>query len=232
MNKKIAVTVSGLALGLLALAPASAQAQTQTSVSLTGEHIDVIADDSDNYIHVADQIDPECPQGPSCIEIATDGVIASDPCIGLENAQGDTRALCPFTTGLVVYGREGNDTIVVSDFALGHDILVGLQGGPGDDTLEGSNLSDTIYGNEGNDMIRSRDGADYVLGNSGRDHVYGSKGKDTIRGGPGFDDLIGGLGNDFLVGGAGNDGMDGAQGRDICFGGKGRDTSRRCERVR
>lgn len=242
MNKKIIAAATGLALGLLALAPAVAQAENSVSVSLsgpnaTGEYvIDVVGDDSDNYINLADQSDPACPGGSPCFEVRSPyaSVIPSAPCVVAESEDGDNRALCPASgvAWAAVFGREGNDTLVASDFVFGPVLPVSLLGGPDDDSLQGSGGDDTIYGGEGNDTIRSRGGADFVFGNAGRDRAYGSTGPDVIEGGQGFDNLIGGLGDDELVGGAGNDGMDGAQGHDRCFGGKGRDATRHCEKVR
>jgi Ca2+-binding RTX toxin-like protein len=235
MNKKITAVVGGLALGLLVLAPAAAQAESSVSVSLSGNTLQVVGDDSSDSISVADQNDPACPGGSPCYEIQSVGsvVVPSAPCVVADSSGGNQRALCPASdlSRLIAFGRNGDDTIVISDFVFGLSLHADLRGGLGDDSFQGSAGADTISGNEGNDTIRSRDGNDLVLGNSGKDRVYGSKGSDTIVGGPGFDNLIGGLGNDRLFGNAGNDGMDGAQGRDYCDGGKGRDAPRHCEKV-
>jgi Ca2+-binding RTX toxin-like protein len=236
MNKKITAAATGLALGLLALAPAAAQAQSSASVSVTGGNtIQVVGDDSDNPIYVADQNDPACPGGSPCFEIRSTNseLIPSAPCVAAESESTGSRVLCPASgiSHLKAFGREGDDSLVVSNFVFGLSLQVDLSGGPDDDYLQGGAGADVISGNEGDDTILSRDGDDLVFGNSGKDRVYGSKGADSIIGGPGFDNLIGGLGNDRLFGNAGNDGMDGAQGRDYCNGGKGRDAPRHCEKV-
>jgi Ca2+-binding RTX toxin-like protein len=241
MNRKITATVAGFALGLLALAPAVAQAESSVSVSVDpvpegGYVISVVGDDSDNDINLADQGDPACPGGSPCYEVSSpdSSLIPSAPCLVAATEEGGQRALCPANdvSWAAVYGREGEDEIVVSDFVFGPNLSVALLGGPGDDSLQGSGGDDTLHGGEGNDTMRSRGGADYAFGNAGRDRIYGSTGPDVIEGGPGFDNLIGGLGPDQLFGGAGNDGIDGAQGRDYCNGGKGRDAPRHCEKVR
>jgi hypothetical protein len=234
MNKKIAATA--VAVGLMALAPAAAQADI-VSVGMsgpTGEYVQVNGDDSRNSIHLAQQSDPQCPGGPPCVEIdAGNAVIAaSAPCV--VTPAGGHRALCPITAspGVIADGRGGNDSIVAGFTPNIEPPPLGLHGGPGNDTMQGSDGGggDLITGDEGKDTIRAGRGTDVVLGNAGRDRILGENGADLIKGGQGFDNLIGGLGGDHLFGGAGNDSMDGAQGHDVCIGGPGRDTRRRCER--
>jgi Ca2+-binding RTX toxin-like protein len=241
MRNKITTLVAGLAVGLLALAPAAAQAQSSVSVGLNpvpegGYVIHVVGDDSDNYINLADQSDPTCPGGSPCYEVRSPyaSIIPSAPCVVAASEDGDHRALCPAkdVSWAAAFGREGEDTIVVSDFVFGPNLPVALLGGPGDDSLQGSGGDDTLHGGEGDDTMQARGGADYVFGNAGGDRAYGSTGPDIIEGGAGLDNLVGGIGDDELLGGAGNDGMDGAQGHDRCFGGKGRDAPRHCEKVR
>src|SRR5690606_37427265 len=59
-----------------------------------------------------------------------------------------------------------------------------LNGGTGDDEIDGSDISDWIDGGPGDDVLRGHDGGD------------------DIRGGTGMDDLWGGDGDDFLSGNA------------------------------
>jgi Ca2+-binding RTX toxin-like protein len=113
------------------------------------------------------------------------------------------------------YGEGDNDTIILSDPAgvvdggPGNDYLDGspgpdlLVGGAGDDTLEGSIGADTLLGEEGNDLLR---------GGSGKDSLIGAVGNDTLQGGKGFDTLEGGLSDgssaadiDSLIGGDADD---------------------------
>ena len=62
-----------------------------------------------------------------------------------------------------------------------------VEGGEGNDTLQGSNVPERIFGFGGDDVL------------------FGKEGPDTLSGGLGNDTLDGGAGPDRLVGGAGND---------------------------
>jgi hypothetical protein len=238
MNRKIAAALAGLGLGLLAVAPAAAQGDT-VSVGMSGpmgEYVQVNGDDSANSIHLAQQSDPQCPGAQPCVEIdAGNAVIAaSAPCVVVP--AGGHRALCPITAspGVGVDGRGGNDSIVAGFAPNIEPPPLGLHGGLGNDTVQGSDggAGDLITGDEGDDTIRAGRGTDIVLGDAGRDKIFGENGADLIKGGQGIDNLVGGLGGDHLFGEAGNDGLDGAQGHDVCTGGSGRDSSRHCERSR
>ena len=112
--------------------------------------------------------------------------------------------------GLFVVDTKGGDDTIDFDsealVALGSATTC-LTGGPGDDT---------IYGTDGKDIIR---------GNAGNDVLVGFGGKDKILGGSGADDLFGGKGRDRLIGGSGNDFLYGAEGNDRLKPGKGNDTT-------
>lgn len=88
-------------------------------------------------------------------------------------------------------------------------------GGPGDDTLVGTEANDYLYGLGGNDTLQ---------GLGGNDTLYGHEGNDTLLGGAGDDVLAGQEGDDILDGGAGNDVLGwGGFGHDILTGGSGSD---------
>ena len=233
MSKQIIAAVTILALGLLGLAPA-AQAASHVSVSVDQFGVQVNGDASDNSIRLANLADPQCPGGSPCREVDAGNavIVASAPCV-IRSGSGGHTALCPITEerGIGVGAGGGNDDIVVSD-SVGVDAKIGLSGGRGNDTLEGSLAEEVISGDKGNDTIRAGRGDDIAYGDAGRDRIFGSKGQDLIKGGGGFDNLIGGPRGDHLFGQGGNDGMDGSQGRDVCTGGGGRDTARHCERLR
>lgn len=80
------------------------------------------------------------------------------------------------TSGVVVFGNDGADTITASNLSVGFEIY----GGEGDDYLTGGNGADTLDGGEG------------------RDRLLGGTGNDTLLGGAGADTLTGGTGNDYL----------------------------------
>lgn len=235
MSKQIIAAVTALALGLFGFAPA-AQAESHVSVSVDEFGVQVNGDTSDNSIQLANLVDPQCPGGSSCREVDAGNavIVASAPCVIPTPQAGGHRALCPINAeepGIGVQGGGGNDNIVVSD-SVGVGAKIGLLGGPGNDTLEGSLAPEVISGGKGNDTIRAGRGDDIAYGDAGRDRILGSNGQDLIKGGGGFDNLIGGPGRDHLFGGGGNDRMDGSQGPDVCTGGSGRDTGRHCEKLR
>jgi Ca2+-binding RTX toxin-like protein len=68
-----------------------------------------------------------------------------------------------------------------------------LNGGPGNDFLEGLALGDVLVGNAGDDRLEGGDGLNFL---------DGGPGNDTLRGGIGADNLVGGPGADMLDGGS------------------------------
>ena len=120
---------------------------------------------------------------------------------------------------------------VVAALALASGVAVAVvkNGGPGDDTIRGTDNPDTLRGGAGDDTI---------VGLAARDRLAGDDGDDTIDGGSGNDDLLGGsprslgdslppkespAGNDTLRGGPGDDFLDGYEGEDSLSGGSGSD---------
>jgi Ca2+-binding RTX toxin-like protein len=95
--------------------------------------------------------------------------------------------------------------------ASGVALAVTKIGGPGPDTLKGTNGDDNLLGKGGNDRIFGLGGRDNLLGDSGRDLVTGGNenrsfgGDKNVVGGPGNDAVIGGLDSDNVVGQEGND---------------------------
>jgi hypothetical protein len=70
----------------------------------------------------------------------------------------------------------------------------------------GNNNANTLNGGAGNDLVQ---------GLGGNDTLNGLGGNDRLEGGVGNDKLLGGDGDDILVGGAGTDTMTGGAGRDM-----------------
>lgn len=119
----------------------------------------------------------------------TGGDAEGDILVNVERLQGSNfdDTLWAGTTGIVIGGRQGNDTI------YGNDLDNQLYG----DSSEFSKPwyehggNDTIYGYGGDDKIDGGTGDDYLDGGAGNDLIYGGGGKDTIIGGPGKDRIQG-----------------------------------------
>jgi Ca2+-binding RTX toxin-like protein len=99
--------------------------------------------------------------------------------------------------------------VMASEVAL----AVARSGGPGDDTLRGTNGPDALSGKGGNDDLFGLRGTDALSGGAGRDLVLGGNeagpllGDRALSGGPGGDFVGGGNGSDALSGGPGRDGI-------------------------
>jgi Ca2+-binding RTX toxin-like protein len=115
--------------------------------------------------------------------------------------------------------KGGNDTFTpvpfaFSDLVFGVDPLMEVNGGSGDDTINGAERKDVLVGGSGNDTINGHGGDDTVSGGSGNDTIGGNSGKDVINGQDGNDTLNGNENDDSIFGGGG---------RDTIFGGSGKD---------
>ena len=132
----------------------------------------------------------------------------------LKAAQFDARAV----KKIKAYGLNGHDRIV-----NGTDIPSYLNGGKGNDVLQGGAAVDQVFGSYGNDTLRGGAGHDKLYGGSGHDRIYGNSGNDYVSGGSGHDRIYGCGGDDVLHGGSGNDLIRGADGKDHLYAGVGRD---------
>jgi Ca2+-binding RTX toxin-like protein len=123
---------------------------------------------------------------------------------------------------IVIRALGGNDTV---GFNKRNPILVGavIDGGSGDDYLQGSPGADRILGGDGNDHLDGREGNDTLIGGAGNDKLEGKAGRDLLEGGDGDDILQGGDGDDKLFGNAGDDDLYGGAGKDLLKGGSGND---------
>lgn len=146
----------------------------------------------------------------------------------------------------LVFGGDGNDTIITGDDAdtingeAGADEIDGgfdadlIFGGEGGDSIVGGEGSDTIFGDAGDDLIYAGltpatpdglsipDATDLVPTN-GTDLVYGGDGNDTVFGADDADVLYGDAGDDQLFGEIDNDTLFGGDGADLLDGGEGDD---------
>jgi T1SS-143 domain-containing protein len=123
-------------------------------------------------------------------------------------------------------GTDGDDVILLpKSYTTSGSVLIEIDGGKGDDTLQGSNLQgDKITGGEGDDLISGLGGNDQLFGGEGNDEIWGGAGRDTIDGGDDADKLYGNDGDDDLRGGAGDDIVNGGAGADLITGDDGADT--------
>ncbi len=88
----------------------------------------------------------------------------------------------------VLVQRSGNNQALLGSITLGSNDY--LQGGTGNDSLNGGN---------GNDWIRGYGGDDTLLGGSDNDTLYGDEGEDILNEGKGHDMLYGNSGSDTFV---------------------------------
>ncbi len=151
-------------------------------------------------------------------------------------AEAQTKQTCK-NSSVDLQGASGNDNFLIGEQtarAGASDGFFVVELGAGNDTLDftpgalkafGKKTRVCVSGGPGHDTINGTDGKDTLKGGPGNDTLIGFGGKDTLDGGPGKDDLFGGKGRDKLVGGAGSDFLYGAQGNDNLKPGSGNDTS-------
>jgi Ca2+-binding RTX toxin-like protein len=85
--------------------------------------------------------------------------------------------------GAQVNGGEGDDTITVFCTPIqGMSSSPSVDGGPGNDTITGSDRADHLNGGADNDTIEAGDGNDIVAGNAGDDVIDGGRDADKIQG--------------------------------------------------
>jgi Ca2+-binding RTX toxin-like protein len=133
----------------------------------------------------------------------------------------------PYTTANVTITNQatGAQLSATPNMAAFNSVLV--QGLGGDDEIYYSLFKDsTLEGGAGNDTIDGYEAADIIRGGPGDDTLRGYGGTDTLEGGPNHDTLFGGLGQDNLFGGDGDDTLEGGQSDDNLFGEAGNDRYR------
>ena len=122
--------------------------------------------------------------------------------------------------------------------ASGVALAVTKVGGPGDDTLRGTDERDRLEGRGGDNTLHGKDETDFLDGGSGNDVLYGMGGNDGyyIWGDGIVGGLLGGFGSDVIYGGDGGDWLAGGEvligsfshpptdpGSDTLYGGSGDD---------
>lgn len=106
-----------------------------------------------------------------------------------------------------------------------------LSGGTGDDTFYGTDAPETVHGGDGNDRLQQGNSSnsahgDNLNGDDGNDWIDpGEGGFNRVNGGNGNDTILSGLaGHETSSGGAGDDSMSGSNGPDLIHGDAGADT--------
>lgn len=112
----------------------------------------------------------------------------------------------------VVNGGSGNDEL---NGEFGVDWLFG---GPDDDAVNGDDSTPTTAG-DGPNCLDGNKGDDVLMASTGAGRANGHAGHDIVLGNVGADTLSGGRHGDYLVGGNGSDWINGNNGRDFIFGG-------------
>jgi Ca2+-binding RTX toxin-like protein len=121
-----------------------------------------------------------------------------------------------------VSGLGGNDTIILdyNNPGVSFPTVAWIDGGDGNDYIQGGDFADTIHGGDGNDSLHGGDSADTMYGDDGNDGVYGEVGGDILYGGVGYDTLDGDGDADVIYGGTGSGAnSDSVTGYDLIYGG-------------
>jgi uncharacterized delta-60 repeat protein len=111
---------------------------------------------------------------------------------------------------IAFFALAGNDTITIGPGVRGTYV----DGGEGNDTINGGALGDVLVGAAGDDRLYGNDGADTLVGGAGNDSWVGGAQNDDLWGEDGVDTLSGAGGNDRLFGGDGIDQLSGGNGAD------------------
>lgn len=118
---------------------------------------------------------------------------------------------------ITVNAGQGNDTVTVQLPSELSRIVVTINGGAGDDTLNAGTNRAILNGGEGNDILNGSAANDMLFGGNGDDILNGNGGDDLLQGDADSDTLVGGLGSDQMRGGAGQDWIYSSLGVDTVF---------------
>lgn len=87
-----------------------------------------------------------------------------------------------------IKGLGGDDLVCGENYGVG--TILTVDGGAGNDHIDGAAGSDTLNGGDGNDYVVGGFGDDAINGNAGNDTLMGVSGADTFTGGPGNDKVL------------------------------------------
>jgi hypothetical protein len=148
-------------------------------------------------------------RGSDC---ADDITIVEQEGITRVTIDGRTRAYTALD-GIYAEGLSGDDCLRLAGLTV--DTLI--DAGAGDDRVDGTQVNSArviVYAGLGNDTVNGGAGDDYLDGGAGNDALQGGAGDDVLIGGSGNDTVKGGAGEDILVKGSGSDWLDGGAGDD------------------
>jgi Ca2+-binding RTX toxin-like protein len=200
-----------------------------TWTAATGINNNTTFTDTANSITIDTSDDPVTYDNTGANNNVTTDCIDDDGTAADGSASQVTCSTPPVTT-VVANSEDIGDNEDASSLQF-HAITI--NGGDGNDELEGGAKDDTLNGEAGDDEIQGLGGSDTINGGDGNDDMSGSHfccgpiadGNDTITGGNGNDDGQGGPGNDSIDLGAGNDDADGGPGNDTINLGDGNDSA-------
>lgn len=225
-RRRIAATALAVALGsagaFVAPAPALAAAGSATMVNgvftfraAAGQDNDVnILATMDRHLNVGDRV--AITAGTGCTNVSPTFV----QCAGYPTSlqiflgDGDDNADISVPYPKLIDAGPGRDTIRHWGSKFQQEVLHTLRGGPGDDTIYGSQGRDRIDGGPGMDKLYGRESGDEINGGPEMDYIYGDEDDDTLRGDDGNDWIYGGDGHDKIEPGRGPDMVDGGNGND------------------
>jgi Ca2+-binding RTX toxin-like protein len=206
-----------LAAALMALvvlvAPAAANADWKAGVKdqwlvvdVSGRVYVTLEQDGRLEVSVGDVVEPGTGEdgeaGAGCVLLTTteascDGDVAG---VRIQGGPGHDEIFVRLGGALhgEVYGDAGDDTIDGHTFATGAASETGLyvDGGPGKDTIVGSDGPDELHGGDGDDTLTGGPGADTYVGGPGDDDL----GTEFARGGADVSVTLDGVANDGAPG--------------------------------
>ena len=99
-----------------------------------------------------------------------------------------------------IVGTDGNDIVLLPENYTNDAGQTFIEGGAGNDSIGGSNMTDFVWGGDGDDLISTLGGNDVVFGDAGSDRIWGGDGNDTLVGGAQNDIISGDAGSDLIYG--------------------------------
>jgi Ca2+-binding RTX toxin-like protein len=114
------------------------------------------------------------------------------------------------TLNKLISGTAGNDNLSA---VVGYTNRI--DGGAGNDTINGADKDDYLSGSDGSDYLNGNIGNDVLQGGAGTDTLSDSSGNNLFDGGSEADSITGGAGNEFFAGGKGNDTITTGAGADL-----------------